>query len=128
RDRYTRATLVVDWIESHLGPTVATGGSCARLTAEGDCLGTSTAVWCESDRVASERCAEGTTCGWDASTSGYRCLAGEDPCGGISATGACEGDVATWCDRGVVRRRDCAPCGEVCGQVDEVGGAYCMPD
>ena len=46
----------------------------------------------------------------------------------MSAAGECQGEVAVWCDRGVVRRRDCAPCDEVCGQVDDVGGAYCQPD
>jgi hypothetical protein len=127
RDRYTRTDLVVDWIESHTGPTVATGGSCGRLTAEGDCMG-ARAVWCEDEVLVSERCEGGTACGWDAEAEGYRCLAGPDPCEGVSAAGECRGSVATWCDRGQLRSRDCAPCGEVCGDVPEVGGVYCHPD
>mgnify|MGYP001627990886 CR=1 FL=1 len=125
-DRYTRTDLVIDWIEAATGPTVVEGGSCGRITPEGDCMG-NTAIWCDGETLASSRCEAGETCGWDPTGGGYRCV-GEDPCGGVSAAGECQGEVAVWCDRGVVRRRDCAPCDEVCGQVDDVGGAYCQPD
>ncbi|MCB9620244.1 MAG: trypsin-like serine protease [Sandaracinus sp.] len=126
QDRYSRTDLAVDWIESFTGPTVIEGGDCGTVGTEGRCVG-NTAVFCEGDVVASERC-EGA-CGWDAGAEGYRCLAGEDPCGGVTAAGACDGNVARWCERGVLRQRDCAGCdGQVCGDVAEVGGVYCMPD
>ena len=125
-DRYTRTDLVVDWIESFTGPTVVEGGSCGRITPEGDCMG-STAVWCDGDALASARCEGAETCGWDDAAGGYRCV-GSDPCGGVSAAGECRDNVAVWCERGEVRRRDCTPCDEVCGTVDEVGGAYCQSD
>jgi hypothetical protein len=127
RDRYTWTDLVVGWIEGFTGPTVAEGGACGRLTAEGDCMGAS-AVWCEGDALRAERCEGGTACAWSEGDGGYRCTAGPDPCEGVTARGECRGSVATWCERGELRERDCAPCGETCGDVPEVGGIYCQPD
>ena len=129
RDRYTRTDLVVDWIESHTGPTVATGGSCGRITAEGDCMG-EVAVRCEAETLVSERCEGGAACGWDEASERYGCITAPDPCEGVSAEGRCDGEVATWCDRGVIRRRDCGACGSdlSCQRVAEVGGYYCDLD
>ena len=126
RDRYTRADVVVEWIESHTGPTVVDGAPCGRITAEGDCRG-ATAVWCDAGTLASEACGGGESCGWDASAGGYRCVA-SDPCGGVSAEGRCAGGAAERCDRGVVRRRDCGACGETCIRSEELGGYYCGAD
>jgi hypothetical protein len=57
---------------------------------------------------------------------------GEDPgaaCGGVDYQGACEGDVAVWCDAGRLARRDCRGEGRVCGFVDDETGFYCRePD
>ena len=50
-----------------------------------------------------------------------------DPCGGVDEFGACEGQVARWCEMGVPKSRDCAACGERCAVVPEVGGVYCAP-
>jgi hypothetical protein len=53
---------------------------------------------------------------------------GEDPgeaCGGVDYRGACDGDVAVWCDGGRLARRDCAQEGRVCGFVDDETGFYC---
>lgn len=124
RDRYSRTDTVVEWIESFTGPTIIEGGGCGTVTAEGRCVG-NTAVHCEDDVLVSNRC---SACGWSAADDGYRCIEGEDPCGGLDAAGACEGNIARWCDRGEIRQRDCGSCGEVCGNVPEVGGAYCRPD
>ncbi|MBX3247369.1 MAG: trypsin-like serine protease [Myxococcales bacterium] len=125
RDRYSRTDIAVTWIESFTGPTVVEGGRCGTLTAEGRCVG-NTAVYCQDDMLVSDRCSG--ACGWSGADEGYRCIEGADPCGGLDASGACEGNVARWCERGQIRQRDCGSCGEVCGNVPEVGGAYCRPD
>lgn len=126
RDRYTRADVVAEWIESHVGPTVVEGAPCGRITPEGECTG-GTAVWCEGETLASARCVDGGVCGWDPAAAGYRCVA-SDPCDGVSAEGECDGDVAVWCDRGALRRRDCGACGEACFRSDDIGGYYCGAD
>ncbi len=124
RDRYSRTDLAVSWIETYTGPTIASG-SCDRLGTEGLCV-SAQAVWCEGEDVRMERC-DGA-CGWDADVEGYRCLTGADPCEGVDPAGDCDGDTARWCERGVLRQRDCAACDQVCGNVSEVGGTYCMDD
>lgn len=127
RDNYARADVAVEWIESFTGPTPVAGGACGRVTPEGDCTG-DMALWCRDGALATELCQGDTRCGWDAAEAGYRCIRGADPCDGLTAVGECRGTVATWCEGGAVRSRDCAPCGEVCGQVPAVGGVYCRPD
>ncbi|MBX3272945.1 MAG: trypsin-like serine protease [Sandaracinaceae bacterium] len=129
QDSYTRTDLQLPWIEAILGPIVVDGAPCGRIAPTGDCVGSRTAVWCDlaSGLLESETCASGTACGWDATASAYRCVT-EDPCGGISAAGRCEGGTASWCDMGTVRRRECAACGELCRYVGDVGGFYCRPD
>ena len=125
RDRYTRTDLVVDWIETHTGPTVVEGGACGVLTDEGRCIGDA-ALWCENEVVNRESC---NRCGWSNDAAGYRCITEADPCDGVGNVGECRDDVAVWCDRGTLRRRDCGECDElVCGIVDELGGAYCRED
>lgn len=121
RDHYTRVDVQREWIESYVGPTPETLG-CDRLGEEGRC-DAGAAIFCAGDRVVVERCPG--ACGWDPSAQGYRCVE-RDPCGGVDARGACEGDVVRWCDRGVVRERDCGACGEICG--DAGGARYCVPD
>ncbi len=126
RDRYTRADVVTDWIESHVGPTVVDGAPCGRVSPEGQCTG-GTAVWCDGETLASARCESGSVCGWDPSASGYRCVT-SDPCDGVSPEGACDGNAAVWCDRGTLRRRDCEACGETCFNDADLGGYYCGAD
>lgn len=128
-DNFTRTDLQLGWIEAIVGPTVVVGAPCGRITTSGVCVGSSTAVWCDvaAGILTSEECAAGTACGWDAGASGYRCVT-DDPCGGVSAAGACQGETAVWCDEGTVRRRECGACGELCRFVSEVSGFYCRPD
>ena len=45
-------------------------------------------------------------------------------CQGLDWYGRCAGDVAEWCYRGRIRRRDCARYGQVCGLTDHLG-YYC---
>jgi hypothetical protein len=126
RDFYTRTDTTLEWIERSIGRVVAPGASCEGIPAEGLCVGNSTAR-CVDGRVAVERCSD--RCGWSVASSGYRCLTQPDPCGGLDYRGSCDGDVARWCDRGVLRERDCAACGDAlrCDVVPELGGAYCTP-
>ncbi len=44
-----------------------------------------------------------------------------DPCGGITWEGECDGDVAVWCEDDEVFERDCADDGLSCGLTDEYG-------
>lgn len=128
QDSFTRTDLQLAWIEAIIGPIVLDGAPCGRITSAGDCIGASTAVWCDETGVlTSEVCADGTACGWDTATSAYRCVT-DDPCVGISAAGRCDGGTATWCDSGTVRSRECSACGQLCRYVSDVGGFYCRPD
>jgi hypothetical protein len=49
-----------------------------------------------------------------------------DPCMGETLAGRCEGATAIWCESSVIRRRECGRCGQRCGNVAGVGGAYCL--
>lgn len=129
RDSYTRADLQLAWIEALIGPVLVPGAECGRITPEGDCMGAGAAVWCDeaTGLLTSATCAAGTACGWDEGARGYRCVA-SDPCMGVSAAGACQGETAVWCDAGTLRRQECGACESRCRYVGEVGGFYCRPD
>ncbi len=126
-DNFTRVDVYKDWIESYTGPTVVDGASCGTITEEGRCL-SGAAVWCDGDTLTRMACEGGTSCGWDADAEAYRCIAGADPCEGLDSVGECAGNVARWCEGGVVRSRDCGSCDQVCANIDEVGGHYCQED
>ncbi|ACY12697.1 S1 family peptidase [Haliangium ochraceum] len=129
RDNFTRADSYRDWIAKYAGePQLGEGDqSCVQLGRVGRCE-TERAVWCGNERVQTEVCAAGTACGWDAGDGGFRCIAGEDPCGGVDAVGTCDGEIARWCDNGVPQARDCGVCGEICLPSVNGVGAYCVPD
>ncbi|MAQ14381.1 MAG: hypothetical protein CMN30_06255 [Sandaracinus sp.] len=127
-DNFTRTDVFRDWIESNTGPTIVDGASCGSITETGRCV-SGAAVYCSGDELQREVCEGGETCGWDAGADAYRCIAeGTDPCEGLDSVGECAGNVARWCEGGVVRSRDCGSCDQVCANIDEVGGAYCQPD
>lgn len=50
----------------------------------------------------------------------------EDPCGGLTWEGRCEGTDAVWCVDGTTYRRDCAACGQTCGDAGPSLGFYCI--
>jgi hypothetical protein len=50
----------------------------------------------------------------------------EDPCGGLTWEGRCEGDIAVWCVDGTTYRRDCAACGQFCADAGPSWGFYCV--
>lgn len=84
-------------------------------------------MWCDNATLRNETCGPDTRCGWDAGASGFRCITGEDSCGGYDGRGGCSGNSAFWCEVGQLRQRECSACGEVCVPFAAgVGGAYCM--
>ncbi len=131
-DNYTRTDTSVQWIEGITGPTVVSEGPypCGSVTAKGRCMaGGAVAMWCgEEGDLETETCSGDTTCGWDTATEGFRCIAGEDPCGGVDEFGACVDGIARWCEDGVPKFRDCPSCEEICVFDSAHGGAWCAPD
>jgi hypothetical protein len=127
-DRYTRVDLFREWIEGHVGVTPEPAG-CEELGAEGRCASPGVAVLCEGGLRRVVRCDETTeACGFSVDAGGYRCVErGSDPCGGVDARGACEGNVLSRCDRGVRIERDCGACGLVCARAAD-GARECATD
>jgi len=126
-DNFTRVDVYKDWIESYTGPTAVEGAACGSITEAGRCL-SGAAVWCAGDTLTRMACEGGTSCGWDSDAEAFRCISGADPCEGLDLVGECAGNVARWCEGGVVRSRDCGSCDQVCANIDEVGGYYCQED
>lgn len=131
-DNYARTDVIADWIQSYTGPMVVGKGpfDCGAINEQGRCMaGGSTAMWCAGDQTLSvDNCAAGSSCGWDASESGYRCITESDPCAGVDTFGTCDGSVARWCENGVVKQRDCGTCEELCELSAKSGGAACVAD
>jgi len=98
---------------------------CGDVTYLGMCDGP-VAVWCTHDgRRRSANCAdENQVCGWTDRDTGYYCL-DHNNCGSLDFRGRCDGNVAEWCLRGDLRRRDCAAEGGVCAYVNDDVGYYC---
>ncbi len=49
-----------------------------------------------------------------------------DPCGGLTWYGRCDGDTAVWCEDGETFERNCAACGQTCGDAGPSYGYYCL--
>jgi hypothetical protein len=131
RDRFARTDVVRAWIEETVGPTPGGGPQpcTARVTAEGYCNATgSQATYCEGGIQQFVMCGSGDTCAWSASANGYRCVpAASDPCAGVTHYGVCDGEVLRWCDRTVLRERNCLACGERCRVESATEGYKCAP-
>jgi V8-like Glu-specific endopeptidase len=70
--------------------------------------------------------ADGAESGDDDGADGSAVAAG---CGDIGYQGACQGEVAVWCEDGALQRRDCADDDQVCGDTGGALGYYCLePD
>ncbi len=124
-DRYARADLALEWIESFTGPTpVPEGAPCGSFDAVGRCSG-ARAIWCQDDVITSETC---TSCGWDETAAGFRCIDGADPCEGWDRVGGCDGTTAHWCDSGSAHAADCGCLGQICTVDLALGGAACIDD
>ncbi len=126
-DHFARVDTNRIWIEGYTGPTIVDAAGCDTVDALGRCFD-GAAVYCAGDAVQSDACAAGTHCGWDATAAGYRCISGPDSCEGVDGYGACDGDVARWCEQGLSRSRDCAACGQRCDVVEARLGVYCVDD
>ncbi len=128
RDTFTRLDVYRSWIEGYTGPLGPTGPRpCGAVTPEGRCEDASTAVWCEADELQRLACGPGTQCAYAPAAGGFRCVTpDQDPCGGLDYDGRCDGQVLSWCDRGVVQTRDCGACLEACVPGRD-GGRYCVP-
>jgi hypothetical protein len=129
-DRYTRVDLVQDWIEAWAG-AIPGGGPvpCGAVDGHGSCsIDGRVAVYCEDDELRRDVCGDDEVCVDDGASS--RCIpTAEAPCGAVTALGACDGDVLSWCDRSELRVRDCAACGgQLCVKVDDVVGFGCVDD
>lgn len=128
--RHPRMDLYQEWIEGFTGPTIVDGAPCGDTGTLGRCSAGS-AMWCgDDDTLEIQRCEGGLICGWSERVEGFRCIEGEDPCGGFDLVGGCDASGnARWCDRGVQRTRDCGACGQVCGRNPLVGNSYdCVDD
>ncbi len=116
---------------------------CGGIGPAGDCRG-DLVVWCAGSRLRTEDCAaRRLVCAYNQADARYACAApqaGEQPppeqppaqppadaCAGLDAEGRCEGDVAVWCERGGLTRRDCGAEGSTCGYVAALEGYFCVP-
>ena len=125
---FARADLELDWISRQTGNDEITP-ACGNLDAAGRCAtGATQVLRCQDGAPFREACSAGTTCGWDEAAAGFRCIAGQDPCAGHDGLGGCDGDVAAWCENGVLLERDCGACGEICSPLAIPAGAYCIAD
>ena len=123
-DTYVRLDPLQDWIQETVGLSASTRNECGSITEQGRCL-YGTALWCTGTELAAETCIDGTTCGWDVSLGGFRCVApSADPCEGVDSVGACVGDVAMSCNSGALLREECAPC-DVCRVEGHTGHPTC---
>jgi hypothetical protein len=128
RDRYARTDFARTWIEQYTGPTPGAGPQpCGSVTSVGNCFQRGSQVtYCDNGVLKVDDCTSGEVCGWSNGDAGWRCLPlAQDPCGGIGFYGRCDSEVLSWCDRGVVQRRDCGACGEECVEIDNAVGFNC---
>jgi hypothetical protein len=128
-DRFTRLDRALSWGDlAASAERVPAAESCGVFDSEGRCFG-AVSVFCDGEQLHREACREPEVCGYDEARAGYRCLAAAaDPCGGVSDSGACDGHVAEYCERGVVRRVDCAECADRCGLSPATGKVACLVD
>lgn len=98
-------------------------GQCGHETFGGRCVGSSL-VYCDDGDPAVAKavsiidCAtlDNKVCAWDSEGAGYDCIPPKSNCGDVTETGKCAGQVAQWCDSGVLQKLDCGIVG--CGPFD----------
>jgi hypothetical protein len=127
KDNFARVDLAVAWVELFTGPTPTPDNRCGSVSGVGRCSG-GHAIYCANDLLQNDACPGGQACGWDTAAGGYRCIAGADPCLGVDGVGACDGNVARWCENGAPKARDCGCRGERCNVDPTLGGAGCEAD
>ena len=108
-------------------------GDCGNETWAGRCVG-NLLIYCNNQDPANQyvnplQCDlnnSGRVCGSDAQ-GGYDCVVAQDNCQGVPSEGQCAGNVARYCDNGVLKEVDC---GSVSCQQFEYQGStlnYCYP-
>jgi hypothetical protein len=127
KDNFARVDIAKEWVELFTGPTPTPDNRCGSVSTVGRCSGDH-ALFCDADMLQNQTCGAGQTCGWDTAANGFRCISGPDPCGGVDEIGACDGNVARWCENGDAKVRDCACRGERCNIAPTLGGAGCEAD
>jgi hypothetical protein len=125
QDRYVRLDAASDWIDETTGSVVRADSTCGGITDEGRCLYGS-ALHCEGETLRAEACAGETSCGWDVSQAGFRCVrAAEDPCRGVDSVGTCRNNIALSCNGGVLDALSC-DCGRTCRIDGKTGRPHCV--
>jgi hypothetical protein len=112
RDRYTRTSVMLDWVRANVAEVSAPNpDACAGLTEEGGCY-SGRAIFCSADgRIATEACEGAFACTYDDQLGRYGCLVPtESPCLGEDALGTCDGQHARRCESGVLIVEDCDGC------------------
>ncbi len=121
-DHFASAQADLAWINSFISEPQG----CGDVTETGSCSG-STAIFCDNDILIQQNCRNlEMVCGQNDSNQ-YRCL--PDPCEGVTFEGYCDtGHVARWCEDGQILFKNCAPCDQGCGWVDDALGYYCTDE
>jgi hypothetical protein len=132
RDNYTRTDIHRQWIEGYTGPTLPPGPQpCGDVDVVGSCNADYTvATWCgPMDELQTESCEANQVCGFSPVEGGWRCLdRANDPCNGVTPLGACNDNVLSWCDQGVLLERNCGECEETCIPYENTEfGFDCIP-
>jgi hypothetical protein len=124
-DTYVRLDAIRGWLQSVVGPPLASDLQCGAITEEGRCL-EGLALQCSGTTLDARTCVGGTVCGWDRDRSAVGCVdPAADPCDGADALGACRDNAALRCSAGVLERRECSPCG-VCRLDGMTGAPQCV--
>ncbi len=124
-DHFTRVDAEAAWLDETLADRSA--DYCRGVGDAGLCL-SGVRFWCLGGAIAQDDCVlQGGRC--VETGAGSRCEdAGTiDPCNRLGFAGACNpGEVAVWCENGEVKKRRCAPCGQVCAWTGSDIGYYCV--
>ena len=108
----TRVDTYKDFLPS--APPPPPTDPCGGLTFSGECNG-NTVEWCENNTPQSSDCNSqaGKVCGFDASKNYFACIDAppEDPCGGVTFEGQCDGNQLSYCANENVEVLQCNNCG-----------------
>jgi hypothetical protein len=125
------------------GPDMSTTDPCTHgVTFAGYCSGT-TAIWCDpsTGQIITWNCAQDSySCQQDGCADGAYCC-GDAPmtpmvdmaapanvsaqCSALGYAGACQGNLASWCDNGTIFSIDCEARGQACAVDSCASGAWC---
>lgn len=120
-DHFSDVAWDLAWIDS----VMSTVRDCGGVTEQGICQ-EGHAIFCDAGTLIDNDCLR---LGWvcEADGEGNARCRGEG-CDGLTYQGRCdEGEVAVWCEGNEMKRRHCAPCGEVCVLGPADIGYTCLP-